>query len=189
VKSKETTSSLGGGGVLALLRGWGSLVLSDISNLFNVCIVAGRPNVRASRAALLTEGKKEGEGAGGATGRRLEILCSRERGTKKPGLANCEVKAGLASWAYPSWADPEAVGCSSWIALAAFFFPPLRDFFLGFSPCCSENCGSPELGLTAEILAACWGAFFEDLCSQVNQINLSRSSIRTVSRSSDAPIF
>jgi hypothetical protein len=73
------------------------LVLSDISSLFNVCVVAGRPNVRASRTALLTEGKKEGEGAGGAMGRRLEILYSRERGTKKLGLANCEVKAGLAS--------------------------------------------------------------------------------------------
>jgi hypothetical protein len=138
VKSKETTSSLGGG-VLALLRGCGSLGLSDISSLFNICVVVGSPKVRLSCSALLTEGKKEGEGVGGMTGRKWEILCSRERGTKKAGLASCEAKAGLASWAYPSWADPEAVGCSSWIALAAFFFPPLRDFFLGFSPCCSEN--------------------------------------------------
>jgi hypothetical protein len=88
VKSKETISSLGGGGVLALLRGWGSLVLSDISNPFNVCVVAGRPKVRASRAALLTEGKKEGVGAGGEMGSEWEILCSRERGTKKAGLAS-----------------------------------------------------------------------------------------------------
>jgi hypothetical protein len=127
----------------------------DISNLFKVCIVAGRPKVRLSRSALPTVGKKEGVRAGGVMGREWEILCSRERGTKKAGLASWEVKAGLASWAYQSWADLEALGCSSWIALAAFFFPPLRDFFLGFSPCCSENCGSPELGLTAEILAAC----------------------------------
>jgi hypothetical protein len=51
------------------LRGQGSLGFSNISSLFNVCVVVGTPKVRVSRNALLTEGKKEGVGGGGTTGR------------------------------------------------------------------------------------------------------------------------